>query len=99
MPAQISLRIPAWLAGATIALALAAAVRVAAVSGIAGIIELAQQLFLLALCAAGLVAVERNEAHLADIYWPSRGLRRLVFLALFVAIDGYLASVFLLRAA
>lgn len=99
MPTQITLRIPAWLAGSTIALAIAAAVRVAEAGGIAGIVELVQQLTLVALCPAGLALVERYEAQLADIYWPSAGFRRLVFLTAFVVLDCYLASIFLLRAA
>lgn len=99
MSPQISLRIPAWLAGSTIALTIAAAARVAEVKGIAGILELAQQLTLVAMCVAGLVVVERYETNLADVYWPSPAFRRLVFLAVFIALDCYLASIFFLRAA
>ena len=94
----MSLRIPAWLAGATVALLIAAAVRVAEVRGLAGIGELVQLLLLVAVSAYGLVVAERYEAHpLADIYfWPSRRFRKLLFLALLVALDCYLASIFVL---
>lgn len=60
--------------------------------------ELVQLLFLVAVSAYGLVIAERYEAHpLADIYfWPSRRFRKLLFLALLVALDCYLASIFVL---
>src|SRR5215469_9719069 len=78
-----SLRIPAWLAGSTAALLIAAAVRVAEVRGLAGVVELAQMVVLVASCAYGLVIAERYETHpLAHIYfWPSRKFRKLLFLA------------------
>jgi hypothetical protein len=93
MPTTMSLRIPAWLAGSTVALLIATAVRV----GLAGIGELTQLLLLVALSASAFVIAERYEAHLADIYlWPSRKLRNLLYLALLVGLDCYLASIFML---
>ncbi len=94
----MSLRIPAWLAGSTAALLIAAAVRVAEVRGLAGIVELTQTVSLVALCAYALVVAERYETHpLAPIYfWPSRKLRRLLFLALFAAVDCYCVVIFVL---
>jgi len=98
MPTMMSLRVPAWLAGSTVALLIAAAVRVAEVSGLAGILELIQLLVLVASCACALVLAERYEAHLlADTYlWPSPKFRRLLLLALLVALDCYLASIVVL---
>lgn len=89
------LRIPSWLTGATVALVIAAAVRVAEAGGLAGIRELVQLLVLMALCASALVFAERYEAQLADICWPGPKFRKLVFLALLVVVDGYLALIFL----
>jgi hypothetical protein len=96
----MSLRIPASLAGSTVALLIAAAVRVAEVRGLAGLIELIQLLLLVAVSAYALVVAERYEAHpFAGIYlWPSPRLRKLLFLAIFVALDCYLASIFVLGA-
>lgn len=93
-----SLDIPAWLAGATAALLIAAAVRVAEVRGLEGIVELAQTVVLVASCAYGLVIAERYEAHpLAHIYfWPSRKFRKLLFLALLVSVDCYFVLIFVL---
>lgn len=100
MPTAMSLRIPASLAGSTVALLIAAAVRVAEVRGLAGLIELIQLLLLVAVSVYVLVVAERYEAHpLAGIYiWPSQRLRKLVFLAVLVALDCYLASIFVLGA-
>ena len=94
----MSLHIPAWLAGSTAALLIAAAVRVAEVRGLEGIVELAQMLVLVASCACGLLIAERYEAHpLAHIYfWPSRKLRKLLFLALLVSVDCYFVLIFVL---
>jgi hypothetical protein len=98
MPTAMSLRIPASLAGSTVALLIAAAVRVAEVRGLAGIIELIPLLLLVAVSAYALVVAERYAAHpLAGIYfWPSPKLRKLLFLAILVALDFYLASIFVL---
>jgi hypothetical protein len=92
----MSLRIPAWLAGSTAALLIAAAVRVVEVRGLAGIVELAQTVALVALCAYAIVVAERYEAHpLAHIYfWPSRKFRRLLFMALIAVVDCYFAAIF-----
>lgn len=95
MSTSVLLRIPAWLAGSTVALVIAAAVRVADTAGLAGIVELVQLLFLMALCASVLVLAERYEARLADVYWPSDKFRKLVFLALLVVLDCCLAMIFL----
>jgi len=95
MTTPTSLPIPAWLAGSTIALAVAAAVRVAAAAGATGVFELMQLLILVALCVFGLLFAERCQADFADIYVPGPQVRRLVFLALFVALDCYLASIFM----
>jgi hypothetical protein len=92
------LHIPAWLAGSTVALLITAATRVAEVRGLAGILELLQLLLLVAVSAYVLAVAERYEAHpLAGIYfWPSRKLRKLLFLVLLVALDCYLVSIFML---
>ncbi|HLY53493.1 MAG TPA: hypothetical protein VKQ31_10825 [Steroidobacteraceae bacterium] len=95
MSNTLLLRVPAWLAGATVALIIAAAVRVAEAAGLAGIVELVQLLVIMALCASTLVLAERFEAQLADGYWPGPRFRKLVFLVLLVALDGYLALIFL----
>lgn len=96
----MSLHIPAWLAGSTAALLIAASVRVAEVRGLEGIVALAQMLVLVASCACGLLIAERYEAHpLAHIYfWPSRKFRRLLFLALLVSVDCYFMLIFVLGA-
>jgi len=98
MQIMVSLRIPIWLAGSTVALLIAAAARVAEVSGLVGIVELTQTIALVALCAYTLVVAERHQAHpLAHIYfWPNRKLRRLLFLALIAALDCYLVVIFVL---
>lgn len=88
-------RIPAWLAGSTVALVMAASVRVAGAGGLPGIIKFVQLLVLMAVCAAALVAAERYEAQLADIYWPGPAFRKLLFLILLIVLDGYLAVIFL----
>jgi hypothetical protein len=87
----MSLRIPAWLAGSTAALLVAAAARVAEIRGVAGFVELAQTVALAALCAYALIVGERYEAHpLAHIlFWPSPKFRRLLFLALIAVVDCY----------
>lgn len=95
MSPTILLRIPAWLAGSTVALVIAAAIRVADTAGLAGIVELIQLFFLMGLCALVLVLAERYEAHVADVYWPNDKFRKLVFLALLVVLDCYLAVIFL----
>ena len=96
----MSLRIPASLAGSTVALLIAAAVRVAAVRGLAGLTELMPLLLLVAVSAYGLAVAERYVAHpLAGIYfWPNPKFRKLLFLAIFLALDCYLASIFVLGA-
>src|SRR6185437_7524425 len=98
MPMAVSLRIPAWLAGSTGALLIAAAVRVAEARGLAGIIDLTQPVAFMGLCAYALVVAEGFEAHpLANILiWPSRKSRRLLFLGLIVVVDCYLIMNFLL---
>lgn len=98
MSRTTSLHIPAWLAGATAALLIAAAVRVAEVGRLEGIVELAQMVALVGSCAYGLVIAERYEAHpLAHVYfWPSRKLRKLLFLALLVSVDCYFILIFVL---
>src|SRR5215469_9771320 len=95
-----SLRIPAWLAGSTAALLIAAAVRVAEVRGLEGVVELAQLVVLVASCAYALAIAERYEAHpLAHIYfWSSRKFRKLLFLALLVSVDCYFVLIFVLGA-
>lgn len=95
MSTTIFPRIPAWLAGSTVALVIAAAVRVAGAAGLAGLIQLVQALVLMGLCACALVVAERFEAQLADVYWPSPTFRKLVFWVLLVVVDGYLALIFL----
>jgi hypothetical protein len=92
----MSLRIPAWFVGSTAALLIAAAVRVAEVRGFAGIVELAETVALVSLCAYALVVAERYEAHpLAHIYfWPSRKFRRLLFMALIAVVDCYFVVIF-----
>ena len=93
------LRIPAWLMGSTAALLIAAAVRVAEIRGLGGIVESTQTVALVAICAYALVvAAERFDAHpLAYIIlWPNRKLRRLLFLALIAAVDCYLVVIFVL---
>jgi hypothetical protein len=94
----MSLRIPAWLAGSTVALLIASAVRVGEARGLAGIGELIQLMLLVAVSAYALVVAERYAAHpLASIYfWPSQRFRKLLFLGLLVALDCYLVSIFLL---
>ena len=95
MPTTAVLRVPAWLAGSTIALMIAAAGRVAEVQGLAGVIEFGQLLVLVALSACVLLVAERHEAHLADMYWPSPKVRKLVVLALLVFLDCYMAAIVL----
>ena len=94
----MSLRIPAWLAGSTAALLVAAAARVAEIRGVAGFVELAQTVALAALCAYALIVGERYEAHpLAHIlFWPRPRFRRLLFLALIALVDCYLVLNFVL---
>ena len=92
----MSFRIPAWLVGSTTALLIAAAVRVAEFRGVAGIVELVETVALLAACAYALVVAERYEAHpLARLYvWPSRKLRKLIFLTLIAVVNFYFAVIF-----
>jgi hypothetical protein len=95
MSNTLMLRVPAWLVGATVALVIGAAVRVAQAAGLDGIIELVQLLVIMALCASALLLAERFEAQLADGYWPGPKFRKLVFLVLLLVLDGYLALIFL----
>jgi hypothetical protein len=92
------LRIPTWLMGSTAALLIAAAVRVAEIRGLGGIVELTQTVALVAICAYALVVAEQFEAHpLAPIIlWPNRRLRRLLFLTLIAAVDCYFVVIFVL---
>jgi hypothetical protein len=101
MPTTVSLRIPAWLAGSSAALLVAAAVRVAEIRGVAGFVELTQTVALLSLCAYALVAGEKYQAHpLAHIlFWPSPKFRRLLFLALIAVVDCYFLVVCVLGGA
>jgi hypothetical protein len=94
----MSLRIPAWLAGSTAALLVAAAARVTEIRGAAGFVELAQTVALAALCAYALIVGERYQAHpLAHIlFWPSPKFRRLLFLALIAVVDCYFLVIFVL---
>ena len=94
----MSLRIPAWLAGSTAALLIAAAARVAQIRGVAGFVELTQTVALVGLCAYALVVAEKYEAHpLAHVlFWPSPKFRRFLFLALIAAVDCYFLVIFVL---
>jgi hypothetical protein len=98
MPTTMSLRIPAWLAGSTGALLIAATVRVAEARGFAGIVELTQTVALIGLCTCALVVAEQIEAHpLANILiWPSRKFRRILFLGLIAVVDCYFMMIFVL---
>ena len=94
----MSLRIPPSLAGSTVALLIASAVRVAEVRGLSGVVELIQLVVLVGIFSYALIVAERYAAHpFASIYfWPSDKCRKLLFMALLVALDCYLGSVFLL---
>ena len=94
----MSLRIPAWLAGSTAALLIAAAARVAETRGVSGCVELTQTVAPVGLCAYALVVAEKYQAHpLAHILiWPSPKFRRLLFLALIAVVDCYFLVIFVL---